>query len=205
MKLYLATSNLHKVQEISLLLKESTLSIEVLPAQAIGGMPIVHETESTFEGNARLKANALLQNAPSGSFVLAEDSGLEVDTLEGKPGIYSSRFTGENACDEDNNSALLEQMKEVPPPNRSARFICSIVVLNNKGLEQVFTEKCEGKISHKLLGKEGFGYDPLFIPTGYEKTFGELGAVIKNKISHRSKAIRRMIAWLLTLSDKQKA
>lgn len=198
MQLIIASGNTHKVEEFEQLL--SGLDIEVCSAQVAGGMPEVDETGTTFSSNAELKANALLSKVPEGSLIVADDSGLEVDCLSGAPGIYSARYAGLNATDAANRDKLLAALSEHDQVNLSARFRCVLCLLDASGDVMFFDGSCEGKIATEARGAEGFGYDPIFIPQGYQKTFGELGESIKSKLSHRAKAVHSLRAHLETLS-----
>lgn len=195
MIIYLASANQHKIFEIEVLLKNSGLEVGVRGADDIGGMPDVAETADSFEGNARLKARALQEMAPAGAWVLADDSGLMVDALDGEPGVRSARFAGLKSTDSKNNDKLLRLMKDVPYRERTARYVCSLVLVGPNGKNGTFTGTCEGRIHDRLTGFTGFGYDPLFIPNGYQKTFAELGPDLKSKISHRAAALRAMAEW----------
>ena len=140
MKLYLATSNRYKIKEVSHILYAETNVLEIFSPEEIGGMPEVDETEDSFVGNARLKARALRAIAPAGVWIVADDSGLEVDVLDGRPGVHSSRYSGNDATDEENMAKLLREMESIPDDKRSARFICCAVVLEPSGMEKVFRE-----------------------------------------------------------------
>ncbi len=218
--IYLATGNAHKVEEIAAMLTASGLDVSVQSAKALGGMPEVDENGDTFAANARLKAAALLSAAPEGSYVLADDSGLAVDILGGDPGIFSARYAervapsgpnrhyeklsqhaysrawGELSTDEQNNVTLLAELDGIAAEKRTARFVCVFSLLGQDGTEQTFAGECSGTIIGKPRGGTGFGYDPYFIPEGYEQTFAELGADIKNRLSHRSKAVAKLAKWL---------
>lgn len=189
--LLLASGNVHKLEEFRELLPE-TVALE--PAHA--GTFFPPEDRETYFGNAFLKAEACYP-AP-GHFILADDSGLEVDALGGRPGILSSRFAGMGASALMNCQALIRELKEVPPEKRSARFRCVLVLLDGDsgGLVGAAQGVTEGRLTRGVLGEGGFGYDPLFIPEGYQVTFGILPATIKNRISHRARAVRNLIAIL---------
>ncbi len=193
--LYLATGNPHKVDEFAQLLAGLPISLE--SANALGGMPVVDETAKTFEGNALLKAQALYRQAPRGTWVMADDSGLETDALGGGPGVLSARFAGDNASDADNCALLLQQMQATASAERSARFRCVLALLGpNSSKALFFSGACEGTIASKPTGMGGFGYDPLFIPTGYQASFAALAPEIKASISHRAEAIKKFCDWL---------
>lgn len=193
--LYLATANSHKVQEFAQLLSDTPL--RVLPAGVIGGMPAVEESAETFAGNALLKAQALHTRAPAGAWVMADDSGLETDALQGAPGVHSARFAGPAASDAENCRLLLHKLQQAGTDRRSARFRCVLALLGPQGnVPLYFSGSCEGKIACSPSGDGGFGYDPLFIPSGYEDSFAALPAQIKATLSHRANAIRKFAEWL---------
>ena len=196
MKLYLASGNKNKIKEVSHILYAMTNVLEVFSPDEIGGMPEVEETEDSFVGNARLKAHALKSVAPRGSWIVADDSGLEVDVLQGRPGVYSARYAGLDATDEENTAKLLAEMESIPDDKRSARFVCCAVLLEPSGVEKVFREACEGVITRAPSGTHGFGYDPVFIPEGYHKTLAELGSDIKDRLSHRARVMKELAFWL---------
>ena len=196
--IYLATNNAHKVEELKALFQKENLPLSVMSAASLGGMPEVEETEDTFEGNARLKVEALADRVGEGNFALADDSGLEVDFLDGAPGIFSSRFAGEDASDVLNLAKLMILVDPVPLEDRGAQFTCSLVLMDHQRNSQVFSGACRGTVISEARGNNGFGYDPAFIPDGYDQTFGELGWEIKSKISHRATALFKLISWLKT-------
>jgi XTP/dITP diphosphohydrolase len=194
--LYLATNNAHKVEELSAMFEGEHLPVEVRSAAGIGGMPEVEETESTFEGNAMLKVMALADRLSEGEYALADDSGIEVDALEGAPGIFSARFAGVDATDGANLVKLMLLISQVSEDNRGAQFACSLVLVDSKGNRKTFSDICRGSLIPESRGENGFGYDPAFIPDGYDKTFGELDWTVKSRISHRAKALQQLLAWL---------
>lgn len=196
MKLYLATSNPGKTAELRRMLAEAEVPVEVMTADEAGGMPAVAETESTFAGNARLKARALKSVVPPEAWVLADDSGLEVPALGREPGVHSARYAGENATDADNRHLLSQRMEGIPREERGGRFVCVLLLLDPSGREHVFEGSCRGRIGLKPKGSGGFGYDPLFVPEGHERTFGELPPETKNRLSHRGEALRQLVSWL---------
>ncbi|MFP4156520.1 MAG: RdgB/HAM1 family non-canonical purine NTP pyrophosphatase [Opitutales bacterium] len=196
-ELILATGNAHKVEEFAGLL--AGLPYKVQSAAVCGGMPEVEETGSTFAENARLKAAALRFAAPSGADVLADDSGLEVDALEGAPGIYSARYAGVQAPDEANVEKLLQALEGMPPAARGARFRCVLCLIGPEHQVEFFEGRCEGRIAMAPKGGKGFGYDPVFVPEGYEMTFAELGESVKQQLSHRAMAVRAMRASIRDL------
>ncbi|MEM9226851.1 MAG: RdgB/HAM1 family non-canonical purine NTP pyrophosphatase [Verrucomicrobiota bacterium] len=194
--IYLATGNAHKVEEIAAMLAATVPDARVHSAKALGGMPHVDETGDTFLANARLKAHALLPLLPEGTYALADDSGLCVDALDGAPGVISARYSGLNATDADNNAKLLRDLADIPTEQRTARFVCVFCLLAEDGSEQVFEGACPGRMIDAPRGVTGFGYDPLFVPEGYTDTFAELGAEIKNRLSHRARAVEKLTVWL---------
>lgn len=198
MKLFLATANPHKVGELVVMLGAAGIGAEVLPPAAVGGMPPVEEDAPTFEGNARKKALALAAKLPAGDDVwaVADDSGLCVDALDGAPGVISARFAGEGAGDAANNAKLLALLREVPPARRGAAFRSCIVAAAPDGRTVAFEGRCPGRVIAAPRGTGGFGYDPLFVPEGFEQTFAELSGEVKNRISHRARALAGLIAWL---------
>lgn len=196
--LYLATGNAHKLDELQQILG-TIPGLTVLGADALGGMPQVEENAPDFVGNARLKAQALLprlaaQHTPAKdhrTYILADDSGLAVDALDGAPGVKSARYAGNKATAADNNTKLLEALASTPPTRRSARFVCVFVLLTPDS-EHTFRGECPGRIALLPSGRGGFGYDPLFIPDGHTRSFADLGEDIKNQISHRAHASRAL-------------
>lgn len=212
----IATRNTHKVEEIRAILGGS---FQFFTLNDFPAAPKVIEDADTFAGSATKKAVELarwFQNSEpiildSELFVLADDSGLEVDALGGEPGVHSARFAAmdksENSKDADNNAKLLRLLKNIPLEKRMARFRCVIafVPVPRKKIEsassvcfadqfepQIFNGACEGKILFEPHGKNGFGYDPLFVPDGFTQTFAELGGDVKNKLSHRAKALEKL-------------
>jgi len=192
--IYLASSNKHKLGELEQLAAAAKLAVAFKSADALGGMPEVEENADTFVGNALIKAKALQEATEQSAWVLADDSGLCVDALAGAPGIYSARYAGAGAGDQQNNAKLLEDLTDCE--DRSAYFVCALVLIDPEGRDYLFEGRCRGKIITKSQGAGGFGYDPLFIPNTYEQTFAELGAEVKNEISHRAKALNFLADWL---------
>ncbi len=191
-KLIVATKNSGKLKEIREIL--GGLPYEVISMEDAGITDDIEETGSTFEENALIKAREI--NKKTGQMVMADDSGLEVDYLNGAPGIYSSRFAGEGATDEDKNNKLLELLKDVPVPNRTARFVCVIAVVFPDGTHFTVRGTCEGYIGHKPEGSNGFGYDPLFYIPRFNMTTAQMSSDKKHEISHRGKALRMMVEEL---------
>jgi len=184
-KLVVATRNPKKRQELAALLRD--MPVEVLGLDAFPGAPEVEETGATFADNARLKAEAAARH--TGLWAIADDSGLEVDALGGRPGVFSARFAGPGATDAANNELLLTLLEGVPPEKRQARFRCAIAIASPQGETWVDEGVCEGVIALTPRGDGGFGYDPLFVVPELGKTFAELGESVKNRISHRARAL----------------
>lgn len=196
-QLIIATGNAHKVEEFEQLL--SGINFEVCSAKVCGGMPDVEENGDSFVANAQIKAEALRALAPQAAWVMADDSGLEVDALDGAPGVYSARYAGQDATDESNVAKLLEALCDVPEEQRTARFRCVLCVIDEFGLISHYDGSCEGRISSAPAGESGFGYDPVFIPEGHSKSFAELGESVKAELSHRAKAAHWLKATLAEL------
>ena len=190
-KLVISTGNQNKVKEIAYMLKD--MKIEVISKKDIGfGDLEVIEDGNTLEANSILKAKALAEKVDYKYIVMADDSGLFVDKLNGEPGIYSSRYAGEEGNDEKNNKKLLEELKDIPLEERNAKFKTVIVLITENKETLVVDGHCKGAIGLTAKGNNGFGYDPLFIPEGFIETFSELGEDIKNQISHRAKALEKL-------------
>lgn len=197
MKVLLATQNQGKVRELEELLEGE--NIEVISLRDIPAWEEVEETGRTFAENAALKARTAAQ--VSGMISLADDSGLEVDELEGAPGVYSARFAGEPKDDKKNIDKLLELLDKVPDERRTARFRCALVVATPDGQEFLTEGTVEGKILRQRRGKEGFGYDPVFYVPDFGRTMAELGIAQKNKLSHRAQAFRKAVPILQELAS----
>ena len=195
MKLYLASGNAHKVQEFQALADDSGLGIEIVSAKVVGGMPPVVEDTGTFVGNATKKARALKAKLPAGTWVLADDSGLCVDVLGGAPGVESAYYAGPQGDSTANLVKLISTLRGVPDDKRAAHFVCVLVLIDPAEKTQVFEGRCEGRLLQEPRGGAGFGYDPLFLPTGYEKSMAEMVEVEKNKLSHRGKAWQKFASW----------
>ena len=218
----IATRNRHKVGEIRAILGGS---FQFLTLNDFPDAPEVVEDAPTFAGNAAKKAVELaiwlaakhstsnIQH-PTSNFVLADDSGLEVDALNGAPGVHSARFAAMdsaksgNTPDTDNNAKLLRLLKDVPPEKCKARFRCVIALVEINPLSairnpQLFDGACEGRIGFAPRGKNGFGYDPLFVPVGFQQTFAELGEDVKNRLSHRAKALEKLKEFFNNEGTKQ--
>jgi len=187
-----ATKNKGKLGEIKEILRD--FPFEVISMEEAGITKDIEESGTTFEENAMIKAEEIFR--ATGEMVMADDSGLEVDYLGGAPGIYSSRFAGEGATDEEKNMKLLKLLEGVPFEKRSARFVCVIAVIFPDG--QRFTVKgtCDGYIGFEPIGVNGFGYDPLFYLPEYNMTTAQLEPELKNRISHRGRALAKMVEEL---------
>jgi XTP/dITP diphosphohydrolase len=191
-RLIIATRNKGKLKEFAEILKD--LPIDVASMEEEGIFKDIEENGSTFEENALIKAKEV--HRLTGKMVISDDSGLEVDYLDGAPGIYSSRFAGEGATDEEKNNKLLALLQDVPFEKRTARFVCVIAVVFPDG--EFFTVRgtCEGNIAFKAEGSNGFGYDPLFYMPEYEMTTAQMIPEDKHHISHRGKALVKMLERL---------
>lgn len=190
-RLVLATKNPGKIREIQAILKDTP--VEVVSCAAFPGLPEITEDGETFEENAKKKAVPIAM--ATGEVALADDSGLEVDALGGAPGVRSARFAGPALLrgpsrDRANFEKLLSLLKDVPGPERTARFRCVVAVATPYGRVEVAEGVCNGRIAFTPRGSGGFGYDPVFVPDGYDKTFAELGPEVKNTISHRARALQ---------------
>jgi len=185
MKLVIATRNKHKLEEIRSVFRLP--SADLLSALDYPDVPDVVEDGITFEANAIKKAVTLAH--ATGLWALADDSGLEVDALNGAPGIYSARYAGEPVSYPANNRKLLEELEKAS--NRRARFRCVIALSSPDGKAKTVDGRCEGVIAREERGRQGFGYDPLFVPDGFSKTFAEMDADSKNAISHRGRALKK--------------
>jgi len=191
MKLLLSTKNIHKLREINEILSELGYTIE----SAYNYIPAIEidETGSTFEENAKIKATEISKLIDE--YVIADDSGISVDVLEGTPGVYSARFAGENATDEENNELLLKKLKGVPFDKRTAKYICVIALAKNGNIITTTYGECSGYIGFEYKGKNGFGYDPIFVlPDGSH--MAELPPEEKNRLSHRYKALMALKSYL---------
>ncbi|OIP61962.1 MAG: non-canonical purine NTP pyrophosphatase [Nitrospirae bacterium CG_4_9_14_3_um_filter_53_35] len=202
MDVVIATRNRNKVEEISQMLQGSKFKVISLLDFKDRNLPEIQEDGLTFEENARNKALTIAKM--TGRLTLADDSGLMVDALNGRPGVLSARYSGENATPEENNRKLLDEIKDVPTKKRTARFVCVVAIARPSGKVHVVEGRCEGLIAKEIRGETGFGYDPLFIVPEYDKTFAELGIAVKNRISHRAIAIQKAVEVLTGLSEHEK-
>ncbi len=197
MKVLLATNNAHKADEIRNALDLPGWEFLTLREAGVASDPV--EDADTFVGNARIKAYAAAR--ASGMAVLADDSGLQVDALGGAPGVYSSRYAGTDGDDAANNAKLLSELEGVPDEARTARFVCTLVFLDEERRETVAEGAVEGIIGYEERGAEGFGYDPLFFPVEYEGrcTFAEVPQADKSRISHRGRALLQLREKLISV------
>jgi XTP/dITP diphosphohydrolase len=198
MKIVLASRNRKKIGELRTLLSKYVADIEILSLDDVGILGEIEEDGTTFEENALIKARVA---ATSGYIGVGDDSGLTVDALDGAPGIYSARyaarcnFAGDHD-DEGNNQALLQNLADVSDEKRGGAFVCAIGCVFPDGRELTVRGEARGRILREYHGEGGFGYDPLFKPEGYDCSFAEMAAEEKNAISHRGRAIAKLVAWL---------
>jgi XTP/dITP diphosphohydrolase len=204
-RILIATSNPGKLRDFAGAGASHGVSVAGLPNFC--SLPAVVEDGKTFEENARKKAEQYSIAAPA-EIVLADDSGLEIDALDGAPGVHSARYAaenfqqpGENTNDDANNARVLQELRNVPPEKRTARFVCVIVAARDGRALATFRGAAEGIILNRLQGKNGFGYDPMFYFPAIGKTFAELSADEKAQYSHRGAAFRKALVWLDTFSE----
>lgn len=197
-RLFLASNNRHKADELAQLIQGVKTVFSVHLARELNPHVDWDESGDTFLANARIKAQTVRALAlEPGDCVLADDSGLVVDSLGGEPGVRSSRYAGEHASDQENNAKLLENMRQVPLEKRQAHFVCTLVFVDSNAEEHVFRGICPGRIALTPRGMHGFGYDPLFLVDGTGgKTMAELSASEKNALSHRRRAMEGLLAHL---------
>lgn len=188
MEVVLGTANPGKIAEIIQIM--SGMDIRFITKDQMESWPHIIESGNTYLDNALIKAHALREF--SGKAVIADDSGIEIDALDGAPGVRSARFAGPQATDEQNNLRMAHLLKDVPPGRRGARYRCVAVLVTTEGEEISAEGTCEGTIAMVPKGTNGFGYDPWFIPEGESKSFGVLSAEFKDGISHRGQAFRRL-------------
>lgn len=198
MELVVATSNRGKLKEIGRLLKDSGIKVRGL--EDISGLPEIVEDGDTFEANAQKKALTVARHC--NCLTLADDSGLMVEALHGEPGVYSARYAGPDASDADNNRKLLAAMEGLAPEQRQAAFYCAMALCGPSGECQLFQGQLKGLILEAPRGSGGFGYDPLFLVPEFGKSLAELPLEIKNRISHRGQALRKVLAHFTKLADR---
>ena len=189
----LGTQNPDKLKELQRLLRGS--GIRALSLSDFPKCPEARETGRTFEANARIKARAYSRHV--GALAVADDSGLMVSALGGRPGVYSARFAGPGCTYQDNNRKVLSLLKAKPGSLRRAKFVSAVALYYKGKPVRVVKGECRGKVALEAHGRNGFGYDPVFVPEGYSKTFAELTPSVKNKISHRGKALRMILPHIL--------
>jgi XTP/dITP diphosphohydrolase len=192
MRIVFATKNEGKVREITEMIDRT--DIELVSLNHFTSLPEIVEDGKTYLENALKKAKAISEF--TGETVLADDSGLQVDVLEGEPGIYSARYAGEGATDEENNAKLLARLKNIPEDKRTASFFCALVLYDRDGRYASFEAEWRGRIIDEGRGTNGFGYDPIFLDPKFNKTAAELPPDIKNKVSHRGQAFAKLKACL---------
>lgn len=191
----LSTRNAHKLEELQRIIESAGLDIKLTSVADYPGAPEVDETENTFEGNALLKARALAQF--TGFPAIADDSGICVDALDGKPGILSARWSGAiDNVDRANLELVLEQIKDVPAENRGAEFVCAAAYVEPSGTEFTVRGTLRGQLLREPQGTNGFGYDPIFVPQGYDVTTAQMSPEQKDSISHRGQALKKLVAQL---------
>src|SRR6056297_264917 len=186
-KVILSSNNKDKIKEIKEILKDTNVKIFSKKDLGLDKIKVV-ENGKTLEANALKKARAI-SDLIKGHIVIADDTGLFVDALDGEPGIYAGRYSGENATYDENNEKLLKELNGIKGTGRRAYFMTVAVIIDKEGNEHIVHGVCKGRISEEYRGKGGFGYDPLFIPQGFDKSFREMGRDERNKISHRKKAL----------------
>lgn len=197
-KIVVASNNKHKIEEIKTILKD--FNTEVLSLNDVGITIEVEETGSTFVENAYIKAKEIYSLLKSQEYhVLSDDSGLSVDALDGAPGVFSARFSGEHGNDKKNNEKLLKLLENVPDEKRSAKFICAMVLIIDENKVIKVQGEVDGKILKEEIGENGFGYDPLFFTKVFNKTFAQLSSEEKNLISHRGNALIKLKEQLTNL------
>lgn len=194
-RLVIATNNAHKIAEIRAILGD--LPLDVMTPADFDDFPDPEETGQTFEANARIKAEAA--HAATGLWALADDSGIEIDALDGAPGVVSARYAGPGCTYADNNEKVLRLMADVPDDKRGARFQCVAALVCGPGVVEFFEGTVEGQITREVRGEHGFGYDPIFWVPELGHTFAEATAEEKNRLSHRGRAFRRAAGRLREL------
>lgn len=194
MRVLLATRNAGKIEELRQILAAAAPEVELVGLDAVADYPETPETELTFAGNALLKARDGVKH--TGLATIADDSGLAVDALNGMPGVLSARWAGSAKDDAANNALLLDQLADVPDGLRGAKFVCAAAIVWPDGRELVVHGEMRGTVGRVPKGDNGFGYDPLFTPEGFDRTSAELSAEEKNAISHRGKAFRELASGI---------
>jgi XTP/dITP diphosphohydrolase len=190
-KIVLATNNKHKISEFRSCFSQMGIEAEIITVKEAGFNGEIVEDADTFEGNSYIKAKALCDF--SGCITIADDSGLEVDALNGAPGVYSARYSGEHATDMENIEKLWAELKKVPEKPRNAKFVSAVCVCRPDGRVLTLRGECEGVIIDELQGEGRFGYDPVFLYEPMNKTFAEMTSEEKNSVSHRGRAIKKLL------------
>jgi XTP/dITP diphosphohydrolase len=190
-QLVLATRNAKKLAELDRLLVGAGLDVQILGSDAFSELPEIEETGSTFAENSLIKARAV--STHTGLIAIADDSGLCVDALDGQPGIYSARWAGQGATDESNLDLVLEQIRDIEPARRTAHFACAAALVLPSGEEYVVHGQVNGVLLTQRRGEGGFGYDPIFLPDGFDITTAEMTSEQKDAISHRGQAMRALV------------
>jgi XTP/dITP diphosphohydrolase len=196
-RIVLATRNAKKLAELERLLIAEGLDVEILGTDAFTDLPEIAETEATFAGNALLKARAVA--AHTGLPAIADDSGLCVDALNGMPGVLSARWAGGHGDDDANLDLVLAQLADIPEGRRGAHFACAAALVSPDGHEEVVEGRVDGVLLRERRGSGGFGYDPIFLPDGFDATTAEMPPELKDAISHRGRAMRALVPHLATL------
>ena len=192
-QLIIATKNKKKLRELKRYLR--TVKLDVVSLEGLTNLPRIVENGRTFMANAETKA-LIISRFTGGGLVIADDSGLCVRALKGAPGVISARFAGKGKSDIQNNAKVLRLLEGLPLSKRQARFVCAAAIADNGKIVKVIEESCAGRIAFEPKGPHGFGYDPLFLIPKYGKTFGQLGLKTKDRMSHRSKALKKARAFL---------
>ena len=195
-RIVFATGNQNKMKEIRMILED--LGMPIYSMKELGIEEDIVEDGETFEANAEIKARAIAKHLPN-DIILADDSGLEIDYLDKAPGVYSARFAGEDTSYDIKNNLLLDKLKGVPDEKRTARFVCVICAVFPDGAVESARGTIEGRIAHEIMGENGFGYDPIFRPEGFQESFAEMPLHEKNEISHRGQAVRELCRFLNNL------
>lgn len=196
-RVVLATRNAGKITELRRILADADLPIELAGTEAFADLPEIAETGTTFAANALLKARTVAEH--TGLPAVADDSGLCVDALNGMPGIFSARWAGGHGDDEGNLDLVLGQLSDVPEERRGARFVCAAALALPGAGERIVEGELAGSLLRARRGRNGFGYDPIFVPTGHERTTAEMSAADKDAISHRGQAFRALVPHLAEL------
>ena len=199
-RLVLATRNRGKVAELRRILADAGLSVELVGTEAFADLPDVAETGTTFAANALLKARAVAEH--TGLPAVADDSGLCVDALNGMPGIFSARWAGRHGDDPANLDLVLGQLADVPDGRRGARFVCAAALCLPGGPERVVEGELAGTLLPERRGSNGFGYDPIFVPDGHDRTTAQMSATEKDALSHRGQAFRALVPLVEELVDQ---